>query len=100
VQRCLENFGYQVTALESGRAALVILEAARFDLLLSDLDLGQDIDGFALVAVAKDASSAVETIIMSGKASVKSAVPAHTAFIEKPVTADKLIAVLGMNTRP
>lgn len=90
----LTDLGYDVTTSDTGHDAMVLLQHNRFDLLLSDLDLGGTIDGLALVETAWRGPNNVKTIIMSGKSSAKKAVPDHTAFIEKPVTSDKLAEVL------
>ena len=92
----LEAQGFQVTTCASGEDALALLETRRFDLLLSDLDLGGAVDGIALARAAKRASSVIQTIIMSGKSSGKSMVPAYTTFIEKPVTPQVLTETLAL----
>lgn len=94
VSQLLEGLGYDVTASETGENALTLLQQQRFDLLLSDLDLGGDIDGLDLVERAWSTPHKVRTIIMSGKSSAKKVVPDHTTFIEKPVTCSKLADIL------
>ena len=90
VKKLLEDFGYQVTISETGKTAQSLLQEKRFDLLLSDLDLGGTIDGLDLVETAKRIQHNMKTIIMSGKSSGEKNVPSHTEFIEKPVTLNKL----------
>lgn len=94
VRLLLEELGYDVTVSETGETALTVLEQHRFDLLLSDLDLGGAIDGLDLVTSARRARHNVKTIIMSGKSSAKKLVPDHTTFIAKPVTCSKLADIL------
>jgi signal transduction histidine kinase/CheY-like chemotaxis protein/HAMP domain-containing protein len=90
VKGLLESLGYEVTAMATGQAALSSLSTKKFDLLLSDFDLGGEINGLQIVDAARKSSPSTKTIIMSGKPSSKSAVPLKTKFIEKPVTRDKL----------
>jgi signal transduction histidine kinase len=97
VKKLLDDLGFDVTTCATGPDALSSLRAGYFDLVLSDLDLGGEIDGRALIHAARRASCATKTILMSGKASGKMAVPHHTDFIEKPVTPDKLSKALHAN---
>ncbi|WP_335752135.1 ATP-binding protein [Sulfitobacter sp.] len=94
VRKILEDLGYDVTTSDTGQYAQTLLQQNRFDLLLSDLDLGGAIDGLDLVETAWGASHKVKTIIMSGNSSAKKVVPDHTTFIEKPVTCGKLTYIL------
>ncbi|MEN8873644.1 MAG: ATP-binding protein, partial [Pacificibacter sp.] len=94
VCQLLEGLGYDITVSETGEDALALLQQQCFDLLVSDLDLGGDIDGLELVERAWSAPHKVRTIIMSGKSSAKKVVPDYTAFIEKPVTCSALSAIL------
>jgi len=94
VRTLLTDLGYDVTTSDTGLAAMTLLQQNRFDLLLSDLDLGGTIDGLDLVETALRGSYDVKTIIMSGKSSAKKIVPDHSAFIEKPVTSNALVEAL------
>jgi signal transduction histidine kinase/CheY-like chemotaxis protein len=94
VRALLRDLGYDVTTRDTGHDAMVLLQQDRFDLLLSDLDLGGTIDGLALVETTWRGPRLVKTIIMSGKSSAKKAVPDHTAFIEKPITRNALVDAL------
>jgi CheY-like chemotaxis protein len=96
VRTLLTDLGYDVTTSDTGLAAMTLLQQNRFDLLLSDLDLGGTIDGLDLVETALRGSYNVKTIIMSGKSSAKKIVPDHSAFIEKPVTSNALVEALKL----
>jgi len=96
VRTLLKNQGFHVTCCATGEDALALLSTRRFNLLLSDLDLGGAVDGVSLVHAAKRAASQTQTIIMSGKSSGKATVPAHTTFIEKPVTPQNLAETLAV----
>jgi len=99
VSGMLKNMGLEVTICNSGIDALERLHSSHFDLLLSDLDLGDDIGGLKLVEVAKQRIPEVRTIIMSGKSSGRNAVPEHTEFVEKPMTPEKLANALELVRR-
>ena len=94
IRKLLVELGYDVTTSDTGHDAMILLKEKRFDLLLSDLDLGGTIDGLDLVKAAWRGPHNVKTIIMSGKSSAKTVVPDHTAFIEKPVTSNTLAEAL------
>ena len=99
VKTLLKDHGYHVTTCAQGADAEMLLHSDQFDLLLSDLDLGSEIDGLSLIETAKRNSPHMKTIIMSGKSSAKKSVPNHTGFIAKPVTSDKLGAALKRRSR-
>jgi len=68
-------------------------------LVLSDFNLGSDVDGLAIIQRARQMAPGTKTIMMSGKSSGERAVPSHTNFIEKPVIFDKLSKALAIVTR-
>ena len=94
VKEILVKLGYDVTISGTGHDAMTLLGQNRFDLLLSDLDLGGPIDGLDLVEAAWKAPRNIKTVIMSGKSSAKGTVPEHTEFIQKPVTRNALAETL------
>jgi signal transduction histidine kinase len=94
VKQHLERLGFDVTASATGPDALSILSTNQFHLLLSDLDLGSNIDGLVLIDTARRSSPNTKTIMMSGKSSGVQTVPRNTSFIEKPVTLDNLAEAL------
>ena len=95
VKELLEQLGYAVTVCPNGIKALSFLEANQFDLLLTDLDLGGDVDGLELISAVGQAAPDTKTILMSGKSSSAYKVPKHADFIEKPITLHKLFNSLG-----
>lgn len=100
VQDMLIALGYAVTAEATGPAAMSVLDARQFDLLVSDLDLGGEIDGLGLVLAAQASSPATRTMIMSGKSSARHDVQNHAAFLQKPVTPELLaLAMIRIGIR-
>jgi len=94
VRTLLTDLGYDVTISDTGLEAMTLLQQNRFDLLLSDLDLGGTIDGLDLVETAWRAPHDIKTVIMSGKSSAERTMPEHTSFIAKPVTGKTLADAL------
>lgn len=96
VKKLLESQGFDVTTSATGGGALSILETRKFDLLLSDLDLGGDVDGLRLIETTQQTMPKTKTILMSGKSSSQQTAPNNTRYIEKPVTLHKLTEALKM----
>ncbi|NOX17174.1 MAG: sigma-54-dependent Fis family transcriptional regulator [Chlorobi bacterium] len=103
IKRILSSAGYKVTVLESGTSALDLLKKTEYDLILLDLNL-PDIHGLKVLKKIKELNEETLVIIMTGYASVESAVEAIKLgaydYIKKPFKADaiKLIIKLAIET--
>jgi len=75
IARFLARAGYTVTAVETGRAALEVLDRVSFDLVITDLRL-PDVDGLAVLDHVRASSPETAVLIMTAYASVESAVEA------------------------
>lgn len=93
MQAILEMDGHQVTAASSVAEALGLVQAGEFDLVLSDLRL-DDGDGIQIVAEAKRSSPETICIILTGYASLDSAVKAMREgaydYLVKPCDVEEL----------
>jgi two-component system cell cycle response regulator CpdR len=67
--RALENAGYAVTAVDRGTAAVPLLEAEHFDLLLSDIVM-PEMDGIELAQRCAEISPATKVMFITGFAAV------------------------------
>jgi two-component system cell cycle response regulator CpdR len=67
--RALENAGYAVTAVDRGTAALPLLEAEHFDLLLSDIVM-PEMDGIELAQRCAEVSPSTKVMFITGFAAV------------------------------
>ena len=67
--RALENAGYEVVSVDRGTAALPLLEAEHFDLLLSDIVM-PEMDGIELAQRCAEVSPATKVIFITGFAAV------------------------------
>jgi len=94
VERWLKLEGFDVTAADSGEAALGVLEARRPDLVVTDLVMGE-IDGIRLLREIHRYDPVMPVIIMSGQAGIPEAVKAThlgaCAFLTKPIEREALI---------
>ncbi len=93
----LRSEGYEPVTSETGKHALELINAEKFEVVLTDLQL-PDLNGIELVKQIKELSPETEIIMISGYGSVSKAVEATKAgafyFIEKPVEFDELIVLL------
>jgi two-component system KDP operon response regulator KdpE len=95
LKRTLEVEGYQVSEAANGQSALDLLEREAFDLALVDLRMA-GIDGLEVMRQFRQRSPETQIIIITGYASVPSAVEAlrHGAhdYLTKPVMTEDLLA--------
>ncbi|MFL9840625.1 cell cycle two-component system response regulator CpdR [Sphingomonas sp. ST-64] len=67
--RALEKSGYAVVAVDRGTAALPLIEAERFDLLLSDIVM-PEMDGIELAQRASEIAPDMRIMFITGFAAV------------------------------
>ncbi len=67
--RALERVGYEVQSVDNGAAALPLLEAERFDLLLTDIVM-PEMDGIELAQRAAEICPDVRVMFITGFAAV------------------------------
>lgn len=93
LQAVLTELGYDATITTDGEATLARLSREPFGLVLADLKMPK-VDGLALLRALQQAENPAECIIITGQATVDSAVQAMQSgaydYIEKPLTAAKL----------
>jgi len=94
----LSRQGYDISTATSGRAALDLLVQKTFDLLLLDLVI-PDVDGFQIMDHINDRGIEILTIVITGNASIESAVKALKKgaydYIRKPFEYEELIKRVG-----
>jgi ATP-dependent Lon protease len=89
--------GYEVASAEDGIEALTILQKEHFDVLVTDLKMKR-MDGMTLLEKAKALDPAIVVIVITGYASVPTAIDAMTKgsyyFIAKPLRLDEIRTVI------
>ena len=89
----LEDTGYHLIGLGSGGGALEAIRASEFDVIITDIRL-PDIDGMEILELAKEMNPDAAVIMMTGYASVETAVDAVNqgayAYFVKPVNPDEI----------
>ena len=93
----LTREGYTVVTAGSGAEAIEKLKAEHYDVVITDLIMG-DIDGYAVMKEIKSNAPNTKIIMITGYATVDSAVEALRMgafhYIEKPLKLDELRAVV------
>lgn len=93
ISHFLTQQGYAVQIASSGSEAVSKLSQGHFDLVITDLKMG-DIDGIQVMKAAKELMPEAEVIIITGYATINSAVEvmAHGAFyyLPKPIKLNEL----------
>jgi len=94
----LERHGFEVTTAASVPAALREIRSSRFDVLLSDLNIGEEGDGFRIVSAMRSAQPRCVNVILTGYPALESAVQAIRSqvddYLVKPADVDTIIQVL------
>ncbi len=93
-----ENEGYETEIAAGGREALFSIQKRRYDLALLDIKM-PGMDGMELQKKLREADSELTVIIMTGYASVETAVQALKAgaydYITKPIDPDELVHLVS-----
>ena len=91
LEHVMKKEGYDVTATESGQNALRLLEDQRFDVVLTDLRM-EKVDGMQILKKSQDLYPDAEIIMITGYATLESAVEAMKKgafhYVAKPFKLD------------
>lgn len=91
----LQEQGYHVTEAEDGKTAIKLINSEHFDVALVDLHL-TDMDGLDIMRYLRQTAPATSVIILTGHASVDSAVAALRQgahdYLTKPCSTAELLA--------
>jgi len=89
----LEDAGYEVTGVEKGTEALEVIKDGNFNVIITDIKL-PDVGGMSVLELAKEINPDVAVIIMTGYASIETAVNAVNegayAYFVKPINMDEM----------
>jgi DNA-binding NtrC family response regulator len=93
----LEQQGYAVTAVPSSVEARKEMQKERFDLLLCDLSLEEDHNGFEVIAFARESSPSIACILLTGYASIEAAQKAAdmgVTVLYKPIDIQEFLTTI------
>lgn len=93
LEHILNKDGYEVTSVENGAKAVQLLKGGEFDLVITDLRM-PDIDGIQLLDIVKEKYPETEVLVITGYATVSSAVEAMQkgaySYLPKPFKIEEL----------
>jgi len=93
----LAEAGHQVVEAESGQRACELLDGSVFDLVITDLRLG-DVDGLEVLRHAKRVAPSIEVLVLTAYGTVESGVEAMKLgaldYLTKPVQPQELALVV------
>jgi two-component system response regulator HydG len=102
VAESLERVGYDCTVATSGREGIRLIEEQDFDIVLTDLIMG-DVGGMEVLANARRELPDAEVVILTGHNSIKTAVSAMQAgaatYLTKPLDINELRVVVDKQSQ-
>jgi ActR/RegA family two-component response regulator len=94
----LTREGFQVTVASTVPEALALITAGKYDVLLSDLNIGQPGDGFTVVSAMRRVQPDAITLILTGYPAFEAALRAIREqvddFFTKPTDVEALVAAI------
>ncbi len=93
--QALTDLGYRAKTYATAEDALQAAESDDFALIVSDFDLGGAQDGLDVLTATKKHAPLARHILISGKSSLRDLQASDVLFVEKPVSAACLSAVLN-----
>jgi len=89
----LEDAGYEIIGVEKGTKALEVIKDGNFNVIITDIRL-PDVGGMSILELAKEINPDVAVIMMTGYASIETAVNAVNegayAYFVKPINMDEM----------
>lgn len=99
--RILEMHGFDTVAVATVAEALAQIASRSFDVLITDLNIGEPGDGFTVVSAMRRTHPECRTLILTGYPALETALTAIRAqvddYIVKPVRGESLIEVIHQN---
>jgi DNA-binding NtrC family response regulator len=95
VRSFLEDEGFMVETVTSGRAALHLLERRLFNAVVTNLELGDGVDGLEVLKRFEHVNPGKCKVLISGRDVLQSSCDSVGAvFLPKPIDLQRLIQVL------
>jgi DNA-binding response OmpR family regulator len=99
----LQLHGFEVVAVANVSEALQAIASSKFDVLISDLNIGSPGDGFTVVSAMRRTQPDCVTLILTGYPAFESALQAIRSQVDdyliKPAGTDKLVAAIEEHLR-
>src|SRR5580658_5300208 len=95
----LTHHGFDLTAVSSVPEALELISTRKFDVLLSDLNIGEPGDGFTVVSAMRRVQPDACTFILTGYPDLETAIRAVRSqvddYFSKPLRVEQLIEAIS-----
>src|ERR1700722_17591650 len=95
----LTHHGFDLTAVSSVPEALELISSRKFDVLLSDLNIGEPGDGFTVVSAMRRVQPDACTFILTGYPDLETAIQAIRSqvddYFSKPLHVDRLVGAVS-----
>lgn len=95
----LRRYGFTVTLAATVGEALKLIRTQQFDILLCDLNIDRESDGYEVIRAMQKTNPSCATIVLTGYPAVETAVEGIRLGIDdyliKPATTDALVALLA-----
>ena len=95
----LTHHGFVLTAVSSVREALELISTRKFDVLLSDLNIGEPGDGFTVVSAMRRVQPDACTFILTGYPDLETAIQAIRSqvddYFSKPLHIERLVGAIS-----
>jgi ActR/RegA family two-component response regulator len=95
----LTHHGFDLTAVSSVPEALELISTRKFDVLLSDLNIGEPGDGFTVVSAMRRVQPEACTFILTGYPDLETAIEAIRSqvddYFSKPLHIDRLLGAIN-----
>ncbi len=98
LEAILKREGHEVTTVQSGRAAIERIQHNAYDIVVTDLKLG-DIDGIKLLSVIRELNPHAKVVLMTAFGTINSTVKAMKLgaydYLTKPIQRNKILNVIN-----
>lgn len=98
LKEVLSEEGYVIDLAGSGREAVEMMGGTQYDIIITDIVM-PELDGLGVVAAAKELSYDVDVVVMTGYASMETAVESMklgaTDYITKPFNIDQIRIIVS-----
>jgi DNA-binding NtrC family response regulator len=98
LREIFEDEGFSVSAALTADAALASAQAQKFDLIVSDINLNDQLNGIALLKTFRNVSPSTPVILISGFGTLETAIESAREgafdFISKPFNVQEVIATV------
>ncbi len=94
VAKILKDLDYEATLCSNPKDAFKNLDQNEYELVVSDFDLGSDVNGYQILQKAAQKIPSAQRMLISGKSSLDKVDVGTNILVQKPITPEKLKTAL------